>query len=58
MTNRLILAGYIASRGGSPATVNPWPVDTYGALQWSLGWTVGSLPPVPRALLALVLGLL
>jgi hypothetical protein len=58
MTRRLMLAGYLAARGGSPATANPYTPETYGDLAWSFGWNIGNLPCVPRMLCAVALGLL
>ncbi len=58
MTHRLMLAGYLAARGGSPAAANPYTPGTVGDLAWSFGWTIGNLPCVPRMLCAVALGLL
>lgn len=51
---RLIRAGYHAARLGSTSTANPWPVETYGGHGWALGWRIGTLPPVARAVVAWV----
>jgi hypothetical protein len=58
MIRRLMLAGYLAARDGSPAAANPYLPGSVGDLAWSFGWNIGDLPCVPRMLCAVALGLL
>lgn len=53
--SRTIRSGYIAARAGSPESANPWQPETVGGHAWRLDWSIGTLPPVARAVVAWVL---
>ncbi len=51
---RIARAGYIAARSCAAESANPWPPATLGGAAWRIGWTIGTLSPVARAVVAWV----